>query len=166
MGGASLQAHHTASYELMYWVGCAKEHTHQPPWGMEMCQGAGWDMESHEQLALGSCCPSTSRGRGSHTQGSKLWSAQRAMVVGCTQPTTRQADTHQREHQTRGTGPGAHRTQIWVRQQNRGGGVVCESGERPGRPVTGAQAAILMAELYLDLGFITQAELGSSATLC
>ena len=96
----------------MYWVGCAKEHTHQPPWGMEMCQGAGWDMESHEQLALGSCCPSTSRGRGSHTQGSKLWSAQRAMVVGCTQPTTRQADTHNGDIRPGGLGSQSEETDL------------------------------------------------------
>ena len=48
---------------MMYWVGCAKEHTHQPPWGMEMCQGAGWDMESHEQLALGWLLPKHKQGQ-------------------------------------------------------------------------------------------------------
>ena len=53
-------AHHTAT-EMCYGtgsnmlcgMGCAGEHIHHPPGDMEMCQGAGWDMKSHEVLPWG-----------------------------------------------------------------------------------------------------------------
>ena len=48
---------------MMYWVGCAKEHTHHPPGDMEMCQGAGWDMKSHEQLPWGGLLPKHKQGQ-------------------------------------------------------------------------------------------------------
>ena len=130
MGGP--EAHHTTtgmcygtSPDMLRDWDVPGGHIHHHSGGVQMHQKAIWDTESLEVLhggggRGGAAAPSTSRGRGSHTQGGEFVACTEAMVVGrC--PTIHQAGRITLGRTTaQVVWAGAHRILSWVRQAGEG----------------------------------------------